>query len=121
MTLILINKKLMTDTLYYDGKCPLCSHEIRLLARYKNASLKLIDVHSQDNIQATHTNQALLSVLHLQTSDGLWIKGLDATVKAWGHTKFKYLVLPLRWPIIKEVSDWFYFKWAKKRACRINY
>lgn len=100
----------MTDTLYYDSKCPFCSHEIRFFERYKNSSLKLIDVHSEDNIQTSHTDQTLLSVLHLQTSNGQWVKGLDATVKAWGHTKFKYLVLALRWPIIREVSDWLYSK-----------
>ena len=110
----------MLDTLYYDGKCPLCSQEIRLLARFKDTSLTLIDVHSKDNIQTSHTAQTLLAILHLQTKEGQWIIGLDATVKAWGHTKFGFIFSLLRWPIIKQISDWLYLKWAKKRACHIN-
>jgi len=58
----------MPDTLYYDGKCPLCSHEIRLLKRFKGKSLTLIDIHSDDNQQTVLSTQTLLAVLHLQTS-----------------------------------------------------
>jgi len=92
----------MLDTLYYDGKCPICSHEIRLLEKLKKSSLMLIDIHSNDNQQDLFPPQTLLSKLHLHTSDGNWLKGLDATVKAWGHTKFGFLLLPLRWPLIKQ-------------------
>jgi len=110
----------MPDTLYYDGKCPLCSHEIRLLKRFKGKSLTLIDIHSDDNQQTVLSTQTLLAVLHLQTSDGNWLKGLDATVKAWNHTKFGFLFIPLRWPLIKQLADWFYIKWASKRVCKLN-
>ena len=84
----------MNDTLYYDGKCPLCSHEIRLLTRFKSSSLVLIDIYSGNNVQTRYTNEELLSILHLQTRDGKWHKGLDATVKAWRHTKFGFIFIP---------------------------
>ena len=72
----------MNNTLYYDGLCPLCSHEIRLLKRFKDEALTLIDIHSEQNQQPFFDKITLLSILHLQTSDGQWHKGLDATVRA---------------------------------------
>ena len=110
----------MTDTLYYDGKCALCSHEIRLLARLKDSSLILIDIHGQANQQSTWDKLTLMSVLHLQTSSGKWIKGLDATVQAWKHTKLGFLFIPLRWPVIRTVADYFYTKWANSRVCKLD-
>jgi len=109
----------MKDTLYYDGKCPLCASEIRLLMKYKKSSLTLIDIHSQQNNQTLFDKQTLLSVLHMQTCDQRWVKGLDATVRAWRHTHFGILLLPLRWPILKQISDYFYYRWAAKRVCRL--
>ena len=33
------------DTLYYDGNCPLCMREIRLLSRIADSGLALVDLH----------------------------------------------------------------------------
>jgi hypothetical protein len=34
------------DTLYYDGNCPLCLREIRVLQKLRDERLQLMDVHS---------------------------------------------------------------------------
>ncbi len=36
------------DTLYYDGKCPLCLREIRLLERLQGGQLELVDAHTYE-------------------------------------------------------------------------
>jgi len=110
----------MADTLYYDGNCPLCSYEIRILNRYKDNKLHLIDIHSQDNRQQSKNKLELLLVLHLQTKEGQWLTGLDATVAAWQHTRVGFAFKPLRWPLIKPVSDYVYKKWAVNRQCKLT-
>jgi len=113
----------MSDILFYDGNCSLCAKEIKLLARHKDSTLMLVNIHSDQKQQyaANFTDLELLSVLHLKTANGEWLKGLDATVSAWKHTKFGWLFTPLRWPIIAAGADWAYQKWANKRACDLGY
>lgn len=111
------------DTLYYDGKCAQCSAEMRLLTRLKNQSLSLIDIHelTPDSPIFSIPKNNLLSVLHLQTEQGIWLKGLDANVRAWRHTYFGWLMMPLRWPVLKKIADLIYYRWAQNRACRLGY
>ena len=109
----------MKNSLFYDGRCPLCRHEIKILSRFKDDELRLIDIHSKDNQQKIKTDIELMSVLHLQTDNGHWVTGLDATVAAWQHTPFGVFFKILRWPIIRQCSDWFYIRWARKRQCQL--
>jgi predicted DCC family thiol-disulfide oxidoreductase YuxK len=113
----------MENTLFYDGNCPLCAKEITLLKRFKDSSLHLVDIHSigHTTIALTKTKVELLSVLHLKSSDNSWQSGVDASVTAWGHTPFGWILRPLRWPVIKTVVDWLYYKWADNRVCRLGY
>ena len=69
----------MKNTLYYDGKCPLCAKEMHWLNKLKNSQLELIDLWEAD----TEISQnEMLRILHLKTSTGEWKKGLDANVTA---------------------------------------
>ena len=34
------------ETLYYDGACPLCTREMKHLAKLKQESLALVDIHT---------------------------------------------------------------------------
>ena len=109
----------MKNSLFYDSRCPMCRHEINILARFKDDKLALIDIHSKDNQQEIKTDIELMAVLHLQTNNGQWLTGLDATVAAWQHTPFGVFFKILRWPIIRQCSDWFYIRWARKRQCQL--
>lgn len=127
---------MLLDTLYYDGKCSLCRSEIIWLERWRDQRLQLVDVHSlqdEDFVQFAnaHTNSPLgdiaapadkitmLKMLYFRTQAGEWIIGLDATVAAWRHSPFGFLLSPLRWPVIKPLADRCYNYWAKKRFCPI--
>lgn len=111
----------MNDILFYDGNCSQCAGEIRLLSRLKDSALDLVNIHDTQTQFGDKTPHELLSVLHLKQSDGEWQLGLDATVSAWRHTSFGWLLLPLRWPLIRNIADWAYYRWADKRACRLGY
>ena len=107
----------MKNTLYYDGNCLTCAKEMRLLGKLKNNQLELVDLWKANTDVA---RDDLLRVLHLQTADGEWKKGLDANVMAWSHTPLGFLFKPLRWPIIRKFADYAYYRWAEKRFCKIK-
>lgn len=107
----------MKSTLYFDGNCPLCAKEMALLRRLKNPELELVDLWQ---VQTIIPQDDLLRVLHLQTPQGEWKKGLDANVAAWLHTPIGFLLMPLRWPVISPIADKIYNRWAEKRFCKIK-
>jgi predicted DCC family thiol-disulfide oxidoreductase YuxK len=117
------NLKTMQESLFYDGSCGMCAKEIYFLERWKDEGLALVDIHSDPRRQLAEqfSDNELLSVLHLQSSNGRWLTGLDATVRAWQHTPLGWVFKPLRWPLIKPIADWAYDKWAHKRACKLGY
>jgi len=113
----------MKDTLFFDGHCGMCSKEISHLQRLMDNELDLVDIHTDSRRQQADqfSDAELLSVLHFRSKDGQWLLGLDATVSAWQHTPFWWVFKPLRWPLIKVLADWAYYKWANNRACKLGY
>jgi predicted DCC family thiol-disulfide oxidoreductase YuxK len=103
------------DTLYYDGRCPLCMHEVRLLQRLGDSQLVLLDLHSIADIPGQPSRLLKLTSLHLQTATGDWLTGLDATVQAWSHTRWGWLARILRWPLVGWIADHCYQWWARRR------
>jgi predicted DCC family thiol-disulfide oxidoreductase YuxK len=102
------------DTLYYDGQCPLCSREMGVLGRMKNAELDLVDIHGLCAADMPPRNE-LLEVLHLKTSDGEWLTGVDASVRAWSSTRVGWIWKILKLPLISPVANYAYKIWAKRR------
>lgn len=109
----------MNSILFYDGQCPLCAKEIKLLSRWKSNRLSLVDLHKQTDLPSNKNE--MLSVLHYQTENGDYLMGLDASVAAWSHTRIGFLLRPLRWLFIKPLADRLYKFWAQKRACKLGY
>ena len=103
------------DTLYFDGACPLCSAEIKNLAKFSDSGLKLKDIHELDESEEGLNKSLLLSRLHLKTADGEWITGLSANIRAWQHTRFRALWRLLDWPVINRFSHWCYEVWLQRR------
>jgi predicted DCC family thiol-disulfide oxidoreductase YuxK len=106
------------DTLYYDGSCPLCAKEMRWLARYHHRGLALQDIHALEQDALPAPKAEMLQILHLYTATGELLLGLDATVTAWSHTPYGFLVKPLQWPIIKTIADKAYQYWAIRRYAK---
>ncbi len=82
-----------------------------------------MDIYQSDFVEQYPEipQKKLLSILHLKTIDGQWLLGLDAMVAAWRHTPFGWLLLPLRWPVIKPLSDAIYRRWARARVCKVTF
>ena len=108
----------MTLTVFYDGTCPLCVAEMKLLSQYDSTCrLRLEDIHKPDfkgrypEVDVHAANQ----ILHGQNSDGSMLYGLDVTVKAWGLVGKKPWLKALRWPVIRWFADKAYVFFAKHR------
>lgn len=106
------------DTLYYDGACPLCRREIRQLTKLHKGTLTVVDINTMNPPLAPEEYDQRMAVLHLQTSEGEWLTGLDATVRAWSHTRWGWLVRPLRWPLLRPLADSIYANWAARRYAK---
>jgi predicted DCC family thiol-disulfide oxidoreductase YuxK len=107
------------DTLFYDSRCPLCLREVRILKKLSGDGLALADIHSSADQPGEPTQLLKLTVLHLKTAQGEWLTGVDATVRAWSHTRFGFLFKTLRWPLIGVLADWCYGIWARRRYTRL--
>lgn len=101
-------------TLFYDGNCPLCQHEMTLLARRKSEHLRLVNIHTSGLLTAQE-RLAMLRRLHLQQADGKWLVGVDASVAAWRYGGLGWLLAPLRWPVLGKLVDALYTRWAERR------
>ena len=105
------------ETLYYDGQCPLCTAEIRRLSRYSDHGLRLVDVHDASLDENERSER--LKVLHLERADGTMLRGLDANLAAWDHTRYGALLGWLKWPVIRHIASFVYHAWAEMRYARM--
>jgi predicted DCC family thiol-disulfide oxidoreductase YuxK len=108
----------MKDTLYFDGQCSLCRHEIRLLSSARRDTLELQDLNQLTGDYDGPEWNTLMKSLHLRCADGNWLTGVDASVRAWSHTRLGFLWAPLRWPLIAPLADRVYNFWAQRRYAR---
>ena len=106
-------------SLYYDGHCPLCMKEMAKLGALKNDRLELVDIHSLDAVDNLPDAPTLLRTLHLRTSQGELLTGVDANVAAWQFTRHGHWFRWMRWPLIRPIADRFYDFWARWRYNRL--
>ncbi len=105
------------DTLFYDDACPICSAEMAKLAKHHDDGLELTPISALPAEQQS----ALRRELHLRTDDGEWLKGLEANVRAWRHTRYSkaanVLLHPLfRWAAELGYQTWLaYYQWTRRR------
>jgi len=108
----------MTVTLIFDSQCPLCVHEILILARRDHERrLDLVDLHG---LRFEMEFQEISKInaharLHARDSDGNWHFGLDATMLAWRAVGLGGWIAPLRWPVLRIFADAGYFLFARYR------
>ena len=103
--------------IFYDGKCPLCSLEMQKLKRHDlHNKINLIDLHQPDfekQFPDINIGKAL-AILH-GSYQGKRLLGLDVTHRAWTLVGKGWLVAPLQWPVLKQLSHLCYLVLAKYR------
>ncbi len=93
-------------TLYFDGECPLCAREIKILSRRAiQARLLFFDI-SHDDFDAKalgFTLEQMQSSLHASFADGRWVTGLDTTLWSWRAAGMGMWATPLKWRAIRPL------------------
>ena len=104
-------------TIFYDGQCPLCIKEMEYLKRCdKNNLIGLVDIH-QNKLMEKYPDikfDDAMQILHAKYQNKI-IKGLEVTYIAWSIVGKEFWVTPLKWPIIKPISNKLYLVFARNR------
>ncbi|MBX8488370.1 thiol-disulfide oxidoreductase DCC family protein [Pseudomonas cichorii] len=105
-------------TLYFDGDCPLCAREIKLLRTRATADrLQFIDI-SADAFDANalgFTLEQMTSSLHARFDDGTWVTGLDATLWSWRAAGLGVWAAPLSWRLARPLLNLGYRLFCRSR------
>lgn len=107
-------------TVFYDGKCGLCSKEIR---HYQKIAPQGIfnwqDVNELSEAELKKNNINLvetLKILHAQDTNGIFYKGVDAFIIIWSNlNRWKILAKIVSFYPIKILANFIYNIFAEYR------
>ena len=103
---------------FYDGACPLCMREIRMLrARDHARKIEFTDIAASGfDAQRYGTTQAeLMARIRGRLADGTWIEGVEVFRRLWGAVGFRRLVAISRVWGISHLLRGVYHLFAKNR------
>jgi predicted DCC family thiol-disulfide oxidoreductase YuxK len=114
--------------MFYDGDCPLCIRETRLLQRMdRHQRLRFTNIAAPDFDASSlqKTQDELMAEMHGRLPDGSWVTGVEVFRRLYSAVGFGPAVWLTRLPIIKQALDLGYFVFAKYRLrltgrCREN-
>ena len=118
---------------FYDGACPLCMREIRMLqGRDRSQRIRFVDI-AADGFDAASlglTWKALMDRIHGRLPDGTLVEGVEVVRRLYAAVGFGRLVALTRLPGVRQLLDLAYRVFAKNRlrltgrcedgACEIN-
>ena len=108
---------------YFDGKCGLCSKEIRYYQRIAPANIfEWSDIATDPAPLAAHgiAQADALRRLHVQDHEGRWHIGVAAFVAIWRHLPYWQWLAPLvALPGIFHIADFLYRRFADYRFTRL--
>ena len=106
-------------TLLYDGQCPFCVHEVRLLTRLdRRGRLRFEDIadptfdpdrHGLDRDEVQRFINGVLP-------DGTIVRGLEVFRRAYAAVGWGFLLAPTGWPGLRVVADAAYRWFARNRV-----
>ena len=111
-------------TLLYDGGCPLCVREVRLLqdrdARLHPQAPRLafVDIDAADYDPQAHggvSYREAMGRIHGLRSDGTVLRDVAVFREAYRLVGLGWLYAPTDWPLLRPVVDWAYGLWARWR------
>ncbi len=103
---------------FYDGECPLCMREIRMLMRKdRDQRIQFTNIAASSFDASAHgtTYGALMSRIRGRLADGTWIEGVEVFRRLYTAIGFRWLVAITRLPLISHLLSLAYFVFAKNR------
>lgn len=107
-------------TVLYDGGCPLCLREVRLLQRRDGprGRLAFVDINAPDydssRLGGISYRQAM-GRIHAIAADGTVLRDLEVFRRAYQLVDLGWLYAPTRWPLLRPLADAVYGFWARHR------
>jgi predicted DCC family thiol-disulfide oxidoreductase YuxK len=103
---------------FYDGACPLCMREIRMLrGRDRRQRIRFVDiaVNGFDAASVGLTRETLMDRIHGRLPDGTLVEGVEVFRRLYAAVGFAPLVALTRLPGITQLLDVAYHAFAKNR------
>lgn len=104
---------------FYDGACPLCAREIRMLMRRDagKGRIRFTDIAQPDfDAAAVGTTQAeLMASIKGRLPSGEWIEGVEVFRRLYAAAGFPRLAAASRWPGVSQLLGAGYRVFAKNR------
>ena len=124
--MVTADRQIFVVTVYFDGKCGLCSKEIRYYQKMAHAGLfNWCDIaHDPSPLVPLGVSQAdALRWLHARDRDGKMHIGVDAFVQIWQqlHIGWRFLAILAGLPIIHTMLGWLYQRFAAYRFARLSH
>lgn len=104
--------------LFYDGECPLCIREVRMLRRLdRKQRIGFTDITAQgfDAAGTGVSQQALMDRIHGRLPDGSLIEGVEVFRRLYTAVGFGKAVALTRLPGVSQLLDLGYRLFAKNR------
>ena len=112
-------------TVFYDGKCGLCSKEINHYRKIAPAGIFLwqdITVSAEDLRKEGISLSEGLKLLHAKNSEGQMHVGVDAFILIWRQLKrWRVLAALVGMPIIRQIAHVAYRAFANWRFKRLEH
>jgi len=103
----------------FDGECPLCAREIRMLERLDRGRGQIA---FEDIAQASFDPTAygldaeqVMARIHGALPDGSVVEGLEVFRRAYAAVGLGWLMAPTRWPLLRGVAEAGYRIFAQNR------
>jgi predicted DCC family thiol-disulfide oxidoreductase YuxK len=103
---------------YYDGACPMCAREIRLLRRLdRRQRIRFVDIAAAEFDANTVgvSQQALMERIHGRLPDGTLLVGVEVFRRLYASVGFGWIVSLTRLPGVAGLLDAGYGWFARRR------
>ena len=103
---------------FFDGDCPLCAREIRLLRRLdEGGRIRFTDIADPrfDAAPLGVTHGALMDRIHGRLPDGTLVEGVEVFRRLYAAVGYRRLVAASRWPGVAQLLEVGYRLFAKNR------
>lgn len=105
-------------TVLFDGQCPLCSREMRMIRRWDRLGrVGTIDITGPDFDPARFglTHHAVMARIHGILPDGRVVEGMEVFRRIYRALGRGWIVAWTGWPVLKPIADVAYILFARNR------
>jgi predicted DCC family thiol-disulfide oxidoreductase YuxK len=103
---------------FYDGDCPLCMREIKMLRGLDKRQRILFTDIAAPTFRPEELGKSwdeLMERIHGRLPGGEWIEGVEVFRRLYAAVGFRRLVALSRWPLVSHLASLAYHLFAKNR------